>query len=168
MKGLSAVPIFLIAIFTLASCGGQAEPESSSAAAASAPSVHEDVESVITQLEREWVAAIVNKDFDTLERVLANDFVGTSPTAHTFYKDMAIADLKSGAYTVESMDLDEVSVNAYGDTAVAFTSQEEKSKVGGEDTSGHYHFTNFWIKRNGVWQVVASHGSRFAQPHPRS
>jgi hypothetical protein len=47
----------------------------------------------------------------------------------------------------------------YGDAAVAFTSQQEKSKYDGKDSSGHYHYTNVWVKRDGVWQVVASHGS---------
>jgi ketosteroid isomerase-like protein len=63
------------------------------------------------------------------------------------------------------MDLDEISVNVYGDTAVSFTSQEEKSTYGGRDTRGHYHFTDVWVKKGGRWQVVASHGSRFDEPH---
>jgi hypothetical protein len=45
-----------------------------------------------------------------------------------------------------------------------FTSQEEKSSYGGKDTS-HYHFTDVWVKEGGRWQVVASHGSRFDEPH---
>jgi hypothetical protein len=35
------------------------------------------------------------------------------------------------------------------DTAVVFTSQEEKSKYDGKDNSGHYHFTNVWVKCDG-------------------
>jgi len=54
------------------------------------------------------------------------------------------------------MTMDEVSVNVYGNTAVAFTSQQEKSKLNGKDISGHYHFTNVWVKKDGKWQVVAS------------
>jgi ketosteroid isomerase-like protein len=66
------------------------------------------------------------------------------------------------------MDLDEISVNVYGDTAVSFTSQEETSTYAGKDTSGHYHFTDVWVKKDGRWQVVASHGSRFNESHKRS
>ena len=119
----------------------------------------------IEGLEREWVAAIVMNDAATIDRLLASDFVGTSPTAHSYNKDAALADLKSGIYVVRSMDLDEVSANVYGDTAVAFTSQEEKSKYGDKDTSGHYHYTNVWVRDNGQWRVVASHGSRYDQAH---
>ena len=159
--------LFVIVFATLIaawSCSQQSPPApaaTSPAIAAAAPPA-EDVPAVITKLQREWAAAIVN-----LDRLLAADFVGTSPTAHTFYKDFAIDDLKSGKYVVTKMDLDEISVNVYGDTGVSFTSQEEKSTYAGKDTSGHYHFTDVWVKKDGRWQVVASHGSRFNEPHKR-
>jgi ketosteroid isomerase-like protein len=59
------------------------------------------------------------------------------------------------------MDLDQIDVNVFGNTAIAFTSQNEISTYGDRDLSGHYHYTDVWIKKNGRWQVVASHGSRF-------
>jgi ketosteroid isomerase-like protein len=127
----------------------------------------EAAEDTIAQLEREWVGAIARKDAAALDRLLADDFAGTSPTAHTYNKSMAISDVTSGIYVVESMDLDEVSVNVYGDTAVAFASQEEKSRYGQADSSGHYHYTNVWVKRDGRWQAVASHGTRYTAPHAR-
>ena len=161
---------YLRIIFTLGVLGAgtwactetpsKAEP---AAAAVATPESAEDVEAVITGLEKEWAAAIVKKDASALERLLADGFAGTSPTAHTYTKSDAINDLKSSTYAVTAMDLDEVSVNVYGTTAVAFTSQEEKSTYEGRNTSGHYHFTDVWVKNNGKWQAVASHGSRYAK-----
>ena len=127
----------------------------------SADSLHfKNVTNTITDLERSWVAAIVMRDTTTLDRILAPEFNGTSPTGMTYTKEMAIADIKAGRYVVDRMDLDEISVNVYGNTAVAFTSQRENSKSGGEDCSGHYFYTDVWVKKDGRWQVVASHGSR--------
>jgi len=128
-------------------------------------SLANDPEAVVTALEREWAAAITKKDVTALDRLLADDFTGTSPTAHTFTKTMAIQDLASGKYVVTSMLLDEISVNIYGDVAIAFTSQRESSQYDGTETSGHYHFTDVWVKKGGRWQVVASHGSRFNEDH---
>jgi ketosteroid isomerase-like protein len=156
-----------IAVLLVAwSCSTAPQGSATKGAVVSPVTPAEDVVPTITQLERDWVAAIVKKDVPVLERLLADDFNGTSPAAHTFTKRQAIADLTSGEYVVEAMDLDEISVNVYGNTAVSFTSQEEKSKYFDKDTSGHYHFTDVWIKKDGNWQVVASHGSRFDQPHP--
>jgi ketosteroid isomerase-like protein len=124
------------------------------------------VEDAIARLERTWVSAIVNNDVAMLDLLLADDFKGTSPTAHTYSKKMAIADLKSGTYVVTKMNLDQISVAVYGNTAVAFTKQEEKSMYDGKDVSGYYYFTDVWVKNNGRWQVVASHGSRFDEFEP--
>jgi len=150
---------------SLAACAQNAQPKTEAApvpvvAASVSP---EKVDAEITQLERDWVAAIVKKDAAALDRILADDFNGTSPTGSTFPKADAIGELKSGLYVVETMNMDEVSVNVYGNTAVAFTSQQEKSKYNGKDNSGHYHFTNVWVNRDGKWQVVASHGSRYGK-----
>ena len=66
------------------------------------------------------------------------------------------------------MDLDQIDVNVFGNTAVAFTSQNEVSTYGNQDFSGHYHYTDVWVKRNGRWQVVASHGSKLMKVHRTS
>jgi hypothetical protein len=118
-----------------------------------------NVEQAITKLERNWATAIVNNDTDTLNRLLAKEFNGTTPNGNMYTKEMAIADLKSGVYVVEKMRLDGIWVNVYGETAVAFISQEEKSRYGTKDSSGHYYYTDVWVRKNGRWQVVASHGS---------
>jgi ketosteroid isomerase-like protein len=142
-----------------------ASPAATPPAAPAATASGEDVEATIAQLEREWVAAIVKKDTVTIDRLLADEFIGTSPSAHQYTKALALEDLARGTYVVEEMDLDEVSVKPYGDAAVAFASQQEKSRYGGKDIGGHYHYTSVWVKKDGQWQVVTSHGSRYDTPH---
>jgi ketosteroid isomerase-like protein len=164
MKYCAPALIGFVLMFGAWSCTKAPEPRSTTAPVVSAPASPEDVVATITRLEHEWVAAIEKKDSATLDRLIAADFVGTSPTAHTYTKANAIDDLKDGNYVVDKMDLDEASVNVYGTTAVSFTSQEEKSKYAGTDTSGHYHFTDVWVKKDGRWQVVASHGTRYDKP----
>jgi len=151
------------AAFLAFACTPAPEPQPAAVATPPAQS-NEEVVAEITKLENQWVQAIVNKDLDTLNVILADDFNGTGANGATFPKATALDEIKSGAYDVESMTLDEVSVNVYGDTAVSFTSQQEKSKYSGRDSSGHYHFTNVWVKRNGRWQAVATHGSPYGNP----
>ena len=143
------------------SCTTAPGTQTNAAPAVAAAAAAEDVPATIIRLENDWVAAITKKDAAALERLLADDFAGTSPTAHTFTRSNAIDDVKNAKYVVESMTLDDVSVNVYGNTAVAFTSQEEKSRYAGTDTSGHYHFTDVWVKKDDRWQAVASHGTRY-------
>ena len=164
MKNFTRAALIVAALALIPSCAGPSEEAKTPAAPAIAAAPPEDVAATITQLEKDWVAAIVKKDVATIDALLASDFNGTSPTGTTFPKTEAIEELKIGTYAVESMTMDEVTVNiyvnVYGNTAVSFTSQQEKSKLNGKDISGHYHFTNVWVKKDGKWQVVASHGSR--------
>jgi len=165
---MKKVAFFLIltAVFAgISSCAQAPAPAAEKTYTPEISASPDNAVAVITQLEKDWVAAIVKKDVPVLERVLAADFRGTSPSADTFFKPEAINDLASGDYAVKAMDLDEIVVKVYGDTAVSFTSQAETSQYLGKDTSGHYHFTDVWIFRDGRWQVVASHGSRFNEPH---
>jgi ketosteroid isomerase-like protein len=163
MKRYSLVVVALVLAFGGAGGAQTAKPAASRVDAAGPPT--SGVEPTITQLERDWAAAIVHQDIPALDRLLAEEFNGTSPTAHTFPKTVAVREVQSGKYVVASMVLDDISVNVYGDTAVAFTSQQEQSRYAGTDTSGHYHFTDVWAKKDGRWQVVASHGSRFTDRH---
>ena len=159
MKHLAWYAVVAVAVVGAAACTKVTAPGESSPLVIGAAGAN-DVAATITQLEHEWVNAIVAKDTTTLDRIIADDFNGTTPEAYDYPKSMAIDDIKTGTYAVDSMVLDDVSVNVYGDTAVSFTSQQEKSRYAGADRSGHYHFTDVWLKRDGRWQVVASHGSR--------
>jgi len=115
-------------------------------------------------LEEAWVHAILQKNVNVLDRVMADDFSGVSPNGQRYTKGEAIADLRSGAYAVDSMTLDNVKVRIVGDIAIVTYSQNEKSKFGDEDCSGRYIFTDVWINRNDDWQVIASHGTPVVLP----
>src|SRR5262249_25571767 len=98
----------------------------------------EDTTKVITDQENEWVAAIVKKNTGKIDRLLADDFSGTTDD-QIYSKADAIEDVKSGTH--ESLDLDNIKVRLFGDTAVVTMSQNEKSRHGNTDFTGHYLFT---------------------------
>src|SRR6266567_1333318 len=113
------------------------------------------VEQSLTQMERQWVEAAQKKDTATLDRILANDWVGQGPTGATT-KSEALADLKSGKGQLESITMGEMKVRVFGDSAVVTGSDDEKSSYKGKDTSGDYTWTDVFVKRQGRWQAAAS------------
>jgi len=157
MQRLLLMALGLLSLLVIVSCSGGNAP---STAATSSPTVQaavENTDQVITDLEHEWVAAIVKKDTPTIDRLLADDFTGT--TDDTIYnKADAIEDVKNGTH--ESLVLDNIKVRTLGDTAVVTMKQTEKSRHGDTDFSGDYLFTDVWARKNGRWFAVASHGSR--------
>src|SRR5262249_46640258 len=150
---------FAVLAWTLlvASCGGgpATAPSASTISAAPGP---ENPEQIINRLEHEGVTAIVKKDADAIGRLLADDFAGTTDD-QIYSKADAIEDVKTGTH--ESLELDNIKVRIFGDTAVVTMGQMEKSRHGNADFSGHYLFTDVWAKKNGAWIAVASDGSRF-------
>lgn len=122
----------------------------------------ESVEQTLTQMEREWVEAAQKKDATTLDRILADDWVGQSPTGAAT-KSQALADLKSGDSKLDSITLGDMKVREFGNTAVVTGSDDEKSSYKGKDTSGHYVWTDVFVKRQGGWRAVASQSTLMAQ-----
>jgi ketosteroid isomerase-like protein len=156
MKRLLKITAAVASIFFVVSCGGSGPGNTPSASTISATPASENTDQAITRLEHEWVSAIVKKDTGTIDRLLADDFSGT--TDDTIYsKTDAIEDVKTGTH--ESLDLDNIKVRIFGDTAVVTMGQTEKSRHGDADFSGHYLFTDVWARKNGTWFAVASHGS---------
>jgi ketosteroid isomerase-like protein len=148
--------VVIVSAFLAAACAGSTQ-ESNAAPSVSPAANSEDTAQVITGLEREWVAAILAKDTATIDRLLAADFIGTT-NDQKYFKDDAIRDVQTGTH--ESLELNDIDVRVFGNTAIATMSQDEKSKHAKEDFSGKYLFTNVWVNTDGQWRAVASHGSR--------
>jgi ketosteroid isomerase-like protein len=115
-------------------------------------------------LEEAWVNAILEKNVAVLDRVMTDDFVGVSPNGAPYTKQEAIADIRSGFYAVERMDLENLKVRVLGDLAIVTYYQEEKSTFGEQNCSGRYIFTDVWVNRNDDWKVVSSHGTPVELP----
>src|SRR5262249_8611747 len=79
-------------------------------------------------LEDAWVNAIVQKNVDVLNRVMADDFKGVSANGQQYTKQEAISDVRSGFYAVEAMQLQNVNVRVFGDMALVKFYQTETSK----------------------------------------
>jgi ketosteroid isomerase-like protein len=149
----------LIVIAIVAGAWGCAREATAPSGAAAPPTIGPTahVEDTIRTLEEKWVAAIVAKDTATVERLLADDFVGTT-NDRRYVKKQAVEDVVEGTH--ELLRLDDLQIRVYGDTAIVDVDQTEKSRHGADDFSGTYLFTNVWVNRNGEWRAVASHGSR--------
>lgn len=158
MKPSFLLASFVASILPVVSCGGSGGQTSApSTPPASVSPAPENVEQAITKLEHDWVTAILAKDSATIARVLADDFKGTTDDVR-YGKAEAIEDVKTGTH--ETLDVDNLEVRVFGNTAVVTLGQTEKSRQGKEEFSVRYLYTNVWVKRDGQWRAVSSHGSR--------
>jgi ketosteroid isomerase-like protein len=132
------------------------------AAAALAAQAPPAIEKELLRLENDWNIAIEKKDLSFLERLYAAEYFSTTPEGATITKAQDLADVKASS-TAAPFALSDMKVRVYGDTAVVTGVNTVNWTAGGKQWVGPIRFTDVFVKRDGRWQVVASHGSRVAK-----
>lgn len=128
-----------------------------------AASATSSVEDQIGKLERDWAQATVKDGAAAVDQYEADDIISTDPGGRVTDKAQDKMDLSSGDLKFQSMELSDLKVRAYGNTAVATGANTLKGTYKGQDISGTYRFTDTWVKRNGKWQAVASQSTKVQQ-----
>ena len=116
---------------------------------------YKKAEEYIIQSEKEWAESMANGDTSIIQRILADDFIGVSPDGKQFRKQQMIDDTKHSPEYFISNHLNNVTVRFYGNTAVAQGDETWITRSEKPDT-GRLVWTDTWVYRNKVWQIVAS------------
>ncbi len=109
----------------------------------------------VVDMERQAKEASLRRDADFSLRTLADDYVAITPLGQVTTKQEAISARHSGQLRYESMNVTDMVVRLYGDTAVVTARADVKGHQLGEDFSGLYRYTRVWVRRNGRWQTVS-------------
>ena len=121
---------------------------------ASGPRDEETLREII-DLERQAKDAAIHRDAGFSERTLADDYVAISPLGQVINKADTIAARKTAQLRYDSIEITEMVVRLYGNTAVVTARADVRGKELGEDFSGPYRFTRVWVRRNGHWLTVS-------------
>ncbi len=108
-----------------------------------------------------WIDAIPKRDTARIREALADDFAAILPDGRRRTKAEHLKEVADGSYKAHSLTLDEARARVFGDVAIVTYYQAEESQVGDVNTSGTSAWTDVLVKRDGRWQIVAEHGSRF-------
>lgn len=117
----------------------------------------------ITALRRELLDAIRSRDRKTLERLYADDFTHTHAVGRVDNKSQRIAALVSGETTIESAEVDDMSIRTYGATTAIVIGQSTIKGQGEGQSTTRYRWLAVYVKRAGRWQIVASQATRIEQ-----
>jgi ketosteroid isomerase-like protein len=109
----------------------------------------------ILEMEKQSKQAALQRDAAFAQRTLADDYVAISPLGDVITKEDTVLARKGSQLHYDSIDLSEMVVRVYGDTAVVTARADVKGKDLGQDFSGPYRFTRVWVKRDGQWQTVS-------------
>lgn len=114
-------------------------------------------EQTVLKLTQEWIAAEEHIDREVLNRIIADDFLGTGPMGTTVSKTDVIPAEGSGGHGLAISGLD-IKVRVFGDTAIVTGRGVPKVNDRPE-----LRFTVVFVKRADRWQMVAGHLSPVPQ-----
>src|SRR5271157_2987575 len=84
------------------------------------------VEQTLIQIEKDWNQAISAKDYRTLDQIMGNEWIGVDFLGMAVTKAESIAELKAGRSTNEFVELGDMTVRVFGNTAVVIGTDTEK------------------------------------------
>lgn len=129
------------------------------------------IEQELMQLERDWSAAYLKHDVDTVDRLLAEEYVGIDGRGIITNKAQEIEEAKAPrpeapkpAFTVLDETVTDMKIRLYGKVAVVTGRTTERIEFKGKESSIQYRRTTVWVKREGRWKCVSFHGSRIIEP----
>ena len=123
----------------------------------------DDVEALL-QLENDMAQAWVQRDAQTLVRILADDYTLGGTGDSLIKKEEYVAGLDNPEFRTTSAIVDELRIRVYDNAAVVTgrTVYRGWSKKGGKYVH-RFRFTDTFIRRDGAWKCVATHASGLAR-----
>ena len=97
------------------------------------------------------------------EKYLADGLVRVPVSGALLTKADIVNGFKTGKINVDRLDISDIKEEMYGKTAVVTGIEKRSSMLLGTDVSGMARWTRVFVKRGGVWQLVAYQQTKVAQ-----
>ena len=126
-------------------------------------------EQEVRKLERAWLDAYVKNDAEAMNKIVADDFTITFPNGSIEIKPQILDSLKPSRNSPPpKFHTEEVQARVYGDTVILIGRVITEWQQNGQPMKEQNRYTDTYVKRNGRWQVVASHLSDVPKPQNQS
>lgn len=119
----------------------------------------------IDQLEEKWRDAILHKNVQAMDALLADDYIAITSNGTLQSKEQTLTNLRNGTLRFTSLDFSDRKVRFYGQTALVTSRAEVNGSNGdGKSVSGSYRFTRVYVRDGkGVWRIVSFETSRIRE-----
>jgi ketosteroid isomerase-like protein len=118
------------------------------------------VRKTIEALEMKWRDAELNKNVSEMGKLLADDYIGISANGTVETKSETLDARQAGTVRIQSLNITDLKVRVYGDTAVVTSKAALVGENGQSDISGNYRYTRVYNRRLGRWKIVSFEASR--------
>jgi ketosteroid isomerase-like protein len=112
------------------------------------------IKAEIKKLEDRRFEAMIDSDFDTLDKLLGEDLIYTHSTAQSDTRAEYIALCKKGVFKYLKIERPIENIQVYGDTVVVTSQTKMDAIVEGKPKPLNSRYTNVWVKGAKGWQMV--------------
>jgi len=116
-------------------------------------------ETQIIALEHLWNEAQVNRDGRALAGMIGDKFVNTEWDGEVSDRGKFLADIDDPSFKAISLNIQDVKVNLFQNTAVVTGIYRAKGTYQGKPYDHIGRFTDTWVLQDAKWECVASHTS---------
>ena len=117
-------------------------------------------EQELKRLTREVSDSALRGDKAVAERYLADKYIETDGFGKVATRAKVLANYPGVPASMRAtMDLEDIQVHVYGDTAVVSTRGVMHLEANGQKITNSYRITDIWMRRNAGWQLIAEHYS---------
>ncbi len=128
--------------------------------------VKRDAKHEIEQLEEAWRSAQISGDLATLDRLMADDFIGISMTGQANTKQQQLDRYRTRTLVLTKIDLNDRKIKVVGNIAIVTTLAAVEGSNEGETMQGLYRYTRIYQRLpSGVWTTTNFEATRI--PHHR-
>jgi ketosteroid isomerase-like protein len=133
-------------------------------ALAEAPTTSTNAEAAVRTADTRRFQAMVGRDRQALEGLLADDLTYTHSTGQLESKAQLLELISSGALVYRSIEPEEVAVRVYGDAAVVTGRALIRVENRGQALVLPVRFTSVYVNRDGLWRLAAWQSTRLPEP----
>ena len=118
----------------------------------------------VAELEQRYIAALLKKDADEFEELLADDLLHVGFEGQIAKKTEYMSFFNTGAWRYTKYEPANVSVKIVGDVAIVIGRIDRTIVINEKEISGSFAFTHVWTYRGNRWRLTSSHVTNVANP----
>lgn len=120
-------------------------------------------EKTLMDIEQAVVDGVTSGNFNQIEKYYSPEYVITTPEGAVLTAKELLQFLKSGDLKLESSVNSEMKVKIYGSMAIVRYRSADKGTFKGNPITSNNQWTDVFIKKNGKWLLLSSHGTPIQQ-----
>jgi ketosteroid isomerase-like protein len=118
-------------------------------------------EQELKEITRKRFDAEASRDVTYLSRLYADELSIANPEGRIASKEVVLTNMKQAPESIKrSSRLEQVRVRLVGDTAIVTGINNIGMQIGNQEQKNKVRFTDTYVRRQGNWQLLATHSSR--------